>query len=70
MPLGGGSSPHDIHHYWVNKNFGFVLIIWDQMFGTFTPVVEPPKKPVFYKKWWEWSKDVEANRAADDKVGF
>ena len=44
-PQGGGAAPHDIHHYKVNRNFGFVLVVWDQLFGTFEPVVEPPRSP-------------------------
>ncbi|MDP2436596.1 MAG: sterol desaturase family protein [archaeon] len=53
-PTGGGGAPHDIHHYRPTKNFGFVLIIWDQLFGTYTPVLEPPVKPANYAQWWEW----------------
>jgi sterol desaturase/sphingolipid hydroxylase (fatty acid hydroxylase superfamily) len=37
-PMGGGGAPHDIHHYKVNKNYGFVLCVWDHMLGTFEPV--------------------------------
>ena len=40
-PQGGGAAPHDIHHYKPTKNFGFVFIIWDRMFGTFQAVDEP-----------------------------
>ena len=36
--LGGGAAPHDIHHYKPNKNFGFVFIVWDRIFGTFQEV--------------------------------
>lgn len=53
-PTGGGGAPHDIHHYKPTKNYGFVLIIWDQLFGTYTEVVEPPQKPPMYTEWWEW----------------
>lgn len=38
-PMGGGGAPHDIHHYKVTKNYGFVLCVWDHMFDTFEPVV-------------------------------
>ncbi len=41
--MGGGAAPHDIHHYKVTKNYGFVLCVWDQLFDTFEPVVEPPQ---------------------------
>jgi len=35
---GGGGAVHDLHHHpCVRKNFGFLLTIWDQMFGTFVP---------------------------------
>ena len=44
-PVGGGAAPHDIHHYKVNRNFGFVLVVWDHLFGTYEPVVVPPKSP-------------------------
>ena len=29
----------------VTKNFAFVLCVWDHLFGTFEPVVEPPDLP-------------------------
>jgi len=32
---GGGAVPHDIHHVKPLKNYGFVLCVWDQLFGTF-----------------------------------
>jgi len=44
-PLGGGAAPHDIHHYQVTKNFGFVFCAWDHLFGTFEAVVPEPKNP-------------------------
>jgi hypothetical protein len=44
-PLGGGAAPHDIHHYKVYKNFGFVFCIWDVLFGTFEPVAEETCNP-------------------------
>lgn len=50
-PMGGGSSPHDIHHYKVTRNFGFVLCVWDHVFGTFEPVVElGPEGPLYAQK--------------------
>jgi sterol desaturase/sphingolipid hydroxylase (fatty acid hydroxylase superfamily) len=37
--LGGGGAPHDPHHNLSkNQNFGFVLGIWDQVYGTYLPV--------------------------------
>jgi len=39
-PTGGGGAPHDVHHYNVSKNFGFVFVIWDRIFGTYVPAVE------------------------------
>jgi cholesterol 25-hydroxylase len=53
--VGGGAAPHDIHHYRPDKNFSFVFIVWDHLFGTFSPVVDPPRRPRNYRKWWEWS---------------
>jgi len=35
---GGGAAPHDIHHYKPTKNFGFIFIVWDRLFGTFEEV--------------------------------
>lgn len=50
-PMGGGSSPHDIHHYKVTRNFGFVFCVWDHIFGTFEPVVElGPEGPAYAQK--------------------
>eukprot|EP00411_Alexandrium_monilatum_P071348 CAMPEP_0175568412 /NCGR_PEP_ID=MMETSP0096-20121207/40956_1 /TAXON_ID=311494 /ORGANISM="Alexandrium monilatum, Strain CCMP3105" /LENGTH=331 /DNA_ID=CAMNT_0016871749 /DNA_START=45 /DNA_END=1040 /DNA_ORIENTATION=+ len=54
-PCGGGAAPHDIHHYKVNKNYGFVLCVWDQLFDTFEPVSNPPVLPQARKEtWWEF----------------
>lgn len=39
-PTGGGGAPHDVHHYNVRKNYGFVFVIWDRIFGTYVPAVE------------------------------
>lgn len=33
----GGAVPHDLHHLKVKTNYGFVLTIWDRMFGTYLP---------------------------------
>mmetsp|Transcript_124607 Transcript_124607/g.265808 ORF Transcript_124607/g.265808 Transcript_124607/m.265808 type:complete len:371 (-) Transcript_124607:158-1270(-) len=54
-PCGGGAAPHDIHHYKVTKNYAFVLSVWDQLFDSFEPVVEPPALPAVAKTtWWEY----------------
>ena len=37
----GGAVPHDVHHLKSNANFGFILTIWDRMFGTY---IEAPKE--------------------------
>jgi sterol desaturase/sphingolipid hydroxylase (fatty acid hydroxylase superfamily) len=38
-------SAHRVHHgsndKYIDKNFGAVLIVWDRMFGTYEPEVEP-----------------------------
>ena len=39
-PQGGGAAPHDIHHYKPTKNFGFIFVTWDRLFGTFEAVSE------------------------------
>jgi sterol desaturase/sphingolipid hydroxylase (fatty acid hydroxylase superfamily) len=37
---------HKVHHanqpHYIDKNYSQVLIIWDRLFGTFEPCVEPP----------------------------
>ena len=43
--LGGGAAPHDIHHYKPTKNFGFVFVVWDRLFGTFEAVQAVPINP-------------------------
>eukprot|EP00929_Paragymnodinium_shiwhaense_P071717 TRINITY_DN36438_c0_g1_i3.p1 TRINITY_DN36438_c0_g1~~TRINITY_DN36438_c0_g1_i3.p1 ORF type:complete len:280 (+),score=59.09 TRINITY_DN36438_c0_g1_i3:307-1146(+) len=59
-PLGGGAAPHDIHHYKVTKNYGFVLCVWDHLFETFEPVVEPPLLPANrHRTWWEFSRFID-----------
>lgn len=40
-------SHHRVHHgtnpQYLDTNYGGVFIIWDRLFGTFTPEVEPPR---------------------------
>ena len=40
-------SHHRVHHgsnnQYIDKNYGNLLIVWDRMFGTFEPEVEPVK---------------------------
>lgn len=40
-------SVHRVHHgsnaQYIDKNYGGILIIWDRMFGTYAPEVEPVK---------------------------
>jgi sterol desaturase/sphingolipid hydroxylase (fatty acid hydroxylase superfamily) len=40
-------SHHRVHHgsneKYIDKNYGNLLIIWDKMFGTFEPEIEPVK---------------------------
>ena len=39
-------SHHRVHHgvnpQYLDKNYGAILIVWDRLFGTFEPEVEPP----------------------------
>lgn len=39
-------SHHRVHHgvqpQYLDKNFGAVLMLWDRLFGTFEPEIEPP----------------------------
>ena len=44
-PLGGGATPHDIHHYKPTVNYGFIFCIWDHMFGTFEEPKAQPYNP-------------------------
>jgi sterol desaturase/sphingolipid hydroxylase (fatty acid hydroxylase superfamily) len=43
---GGGAVPHDIHHVKPLKNLGFVLTVWDRMFGTYE---EPEPRQVSHQ---------------------
>ncbi|HEU5171704.1 MAG TPA: sterol desaturase family protein [Gemmatimonadales bacterium] len=40
-------SHHRVHHgrdaHYLDRNFGGVLIVWDRLFGTFTPEAEEPR---------------------------
>ena len=39
-------SHHRVHHganpQYLDKNYGGILILWDRLFGTFAPEIEPP----------------------------
>ena len=37
----GGAVPHEVHHIKNKYNYGFILAIWDKVFGTYLP----PNKP-------------------------
>jgi len=39
--LGGGATPHDVHHYIPSKNYSFCLCIWDRLFGTYMDPEDP-----------------------------
>ncbi len=60
-------SHHRVHHgsnpQYLDKNFGMVLILWDKLFGTFEPEVEPvvygivdktPLTSIFQIYFHEW----------------
>lgn len=53
-PQGGGAAPHDIHHYKPTRNYGFIFVTWDRLFGTFEAVSEAhpcnPFEPPFSKE--------------------
>eukprot|EP01104_Vermistella_antarctica_P013220 TRINITY_DN3970_c0_g1_i2.p1 TRINITY_DN3970_c0_g1~~TRINITY_DN3970_c0_g1_i2.p1 ORF type:complete len:328 (-),score=53.13 TRINITY_DN3970_c0_g1_i2:21-1004(-) len=55
QPYGGGATPHTPHHMYPTVNYGFVFLIWDHLFTSYTAPTVPLRKPTFYKKWWEWS---------------
>jgi len=67
-PCGGGAAPHDIHHYKVTKNYAFVLCVWDHLFNSFEPVVEPLHRPN-KESWWEF-KDQKARESRDSSAPF
>ncbi len=59
-------SHHRVHHginpQYLDKNYGGVFIVWDRLFGTFEPEVEPPVygtvkplrswNPLWANVWW------------------
>lgn len=68
-PCGGGGAPHDIHHYKVTKNFSFCLCVWDIVFGTFEPVVEPMVRlPIHKETWWEFQRQQAREEAKARKA--
>ncbi|MCX5044340.1 sterol desaturase family protein [Aldersonia sp. NBC_00410] len=79
-------SHHRVHHgrdpEYLDKNYGGILIIWDRMFGTFTPEIERPHygltKPVETFNIWRLqfheyaaiTADVRSAARWRDRVGF
>lgn len=79
-------SNHRVHHArnpcYVDKNYGGVFIVWDRLFGTFTP--ERPEEPCVYgithrlaswnplwanaHVWLETARDTLATRRWRDKI--
>jgi cholesterol 25-hydroxylase len=53
--MGGGATPHLPHHMYPAKNFGFVLLVWDHLFGTYAAPTTPLVKPKHYRSWWEYA---------------
>ncbi len=45
-------SHHRVHHgtnpQYLDQNYGGVFIIWDRLFGTFTPEIEPPRYGIIH----------------------
>lgn len=82
-------SHHRVHHAsngrYLDKNMGMIFIVWDKMFGTFTPEdpAEPPRYGITKKipnrgplgivihEWRDLAKDVkEKGRTWKEKLGF
>jgi len=82
-------SHHRVHHAsnirYLDKNMGMVLIIWDKLFGTFTPEVEeePPRYGIthpiekkhhpFYIIFHEWInllKDLRKTKSFSTKLKY
>jgi len=55
--VGGGSVPHDIHHApHTTRNFSFVFVVWDKLFGTF----EEPEGEDWKRRWARMDKNTHA----------
>ena len=79
-------SHHRVHHgsdpEYLDRNYGGILIIWDRMFGTFTPETKRPtygltqNKDTYnvlklqYGDYAELWRDVRAARSWRDKLGY
>jgi sterol desaturase/sphingolipid hydroxylase (fatty acid hydroxylase superfamily) len=77
-------SHHRVHHasnhQYLDRNFGTVFILWDKLFGTFTPEMEEVKygltKPVkdvnpislLTHEWKRLAEDVKQHRLWKDKI--
>ena len=72
-------SHHRVHHgsnpQYIDKNYGSTFIIWDRIFGTFEPEVEPaiygitkplakPYNPVYlvFHEWQDLIRDVRKSK--------
>jgi len=79
-------SVHRVHHgknpQYIDKNYGGILIIWDRLFGTYEPEVEPvefgitappkstnPVKINFFELW-HTIKDAKGARSLRDKIRY
>jgi sterol desaturase/sphingolipid hydroxylase (fatty acid hydroxylase superfamily) len=82
-------SHHRVHHAsnipYLDRNMGMVFIIWDRMFGTFTPempnevphygITKPIEKPfhpvhIITHEWKEIGKDIRRTRSYKDKIKY
>jgi sterol desaturase/sphingolipid hydroxylase (fatty acid hydroxylase superfamily) len=77
-------SNHRVHHgaqaQYVDRNYGGILIVWDRLFGTYAPEVEPVRygltKPIDSHHPWRihtaeigpWIRDVRAARGLRDVI--
>jgi sterol desaturase/sphingolipid hydroxylase (fatty acid hydroxylase superfamily) len=79
-------SHHRAHHgtntQYLDRNFGGTLIVWDRLFGTFTPEVErvrygvlhpvTSRNPFFvgFHLWRDIIRDVAASRSWRERLGY
>jgi len=77
-------SNHRVHHgaqpQYLDRNYGGILIVWDRLFGTYTPETEPVRygltKPIESRNPWRihtaeigpWLRDVRAAGALRERM--
>ena len=78
-------SHHRVHHgsnpQYLDKNYGGILIVWDRLFGTYEPEVEPVRYgltkdidsynlwTIAFHEWRALGRDIRATPRFADKLG-